>query len=67
MVVKGMDIMEMLAMMGTMECMDFIKAQGRQRSTTEGRGEGRIMTTEADALPTDTLAMVTRVFHQTNR
>ena len=33
---KGMDTMEM---METMECKDFIKAQGRQRSTAEGRRE----------------------------
>ena len=66
-VVKGMDIMEVLAMTGTMQCKDFVKAQGRQRSTGEGRGEGRIMATEVDALPIDTLAMVTRLLHQNNQ
>ena len=57
----------LLAITGTMECKDFVKAQGRQRSTGEGRGEGRIMATEVDALPMDTLAMVTRLLHQNNQ
>ena len=64
---KGMDIMQMLAMTGKMECKDFIKAQGHQRSTGEGLRTRRTTAMEVDALPMDTLAMVTRVFHQTNR
>ena len=61
---KGMDTMEM---METMECKDFIKAQGRQRSTGEGRGEGRIMAIMAEARLMVSPAMDTRVFNQTNR
>ena len=64
---KGMDTMKMLVMTGTMDCKDFVKAQGRQRSTGEGRGESRIMATEADAHPTLPLAMGTRLLHQTNQ
>ena len=64
--VKVMDII-LLAMMGMMECKDFVKAQGRLRSTEEGLGEGRTTAKEAEAHPTLPLAMDTRVFHQTNQ
>ena len=55
----------LLAITGTMECKDFVKAQGRQRSTGEGRGEGRIMAIMAEARLMVSPAMDTRVFNQT--
>jgi len=57
----------LLAVTGMMECKDFVKAQGRQRSTGEGRGEGRTTAVIVDAHPTLPLTMGTRLLHQTNQ
>ena len=67
-VVKGMDTVEMLAMTGGTSkesCLKIVKAQGHQRSTGEGRREGRIMATGADARLMVSPAMDTRLLHQT--
>ena len=67
-VVKGMDTVEMLAMTGgtsKASCLKIVKAQGHQRSTGEGRREGRIMATGADARLMVSPAMDTRLLHQT--
>ena len=65
---KGMDTVEMLAMTGgtsKASCLKIVKAQGHQRSTGEGRREGRIMATGADARLMVSPAMDTRLIHQT--
>ena len=49
---KGMDTMKML-------CKDFIKAQGRQRSTAEGHRERATTAKDTDARPVLPLAMAT--------
>ena len=65
---KGMDTVEMLAMTGGTSkesCLKIVKAQGHQRITGEGRREGRIMATGADARLMISPAMDTRLIHQT--